>query len=125
MVKKMSSDKTLEDIEESLKPKSKPQTTPQPMPLVAFDFSEISSQLKQLVAEKNRSNDMLQMFTQIDFDVKALVAKTDSNLKESRQILSRVDARLKVVDSLEAKWNLLLERVSGVLNELERVLRQM
>ena len=124
-MKKMSSDKTLEDIEESLKPKSKPQTTPQPMPLVAFDFSEISSQLKQLVAEKNRSNDMLQMFTQIDFDVKALVAKTDSNLKESRQILSRVDARLKVVDSLEAKWNLLLERVSGVLNELERVLRQM
>jgi hypothetical protein len=131
MVKKMSEKQTLEDISRSLTPKidgvkeHSPNRAPTPMPIVAFDFSKISRQLQQLIDENKRKNNLLQTFTQIDFDVKTLVDQSNVNLKKMEQISSQVDARLKVVDTLEAKWNLLMQRVSSVLDELERVLRQM
>jgi len=89
-----------------------------------FDFSEINQNLKTLVAEKQRVNDMLTTFTQIDLDVKILVDKTESNLKQTAEMKAYMVQRLKALDSLEAKWTLLIERVGSVMDELERVLKQ-
>jgi len=94
------------------------------VPIVAFDFSEINTSLKELVMEKQRVNDMLAIFTQIDLDIKILADKTESNLKQTADIKNYVVQRLKAFDSLEAKWNLLIQRVDGVLQLLERELNR-
>ena len=94
------------------------------VPIVAFDFSEINTSLKKLVMEKQRVNDMLAIFTQIDLDIKILADKTESNLKQTADIKNYVVQRLKAFDSLEAKWNLLIQRVDGVLQLLERELNR-
>jgi len=94
------------------------------VPIVAFDFSEINTSLKELVMEKQRVNDMLAIFTQIDLDIKILADKTESNLKQTADIKNYVVQRLKAFDSLEAKWNLLIQRVDSVLQTLERELNR-
>lgn len=94
------------------------------IPIVAFDFSEINANLKALVAEKQRVNDMIATFTQIDLDIKILADKTESNLKQTADIKNYLVQRLRALDSLEAKWNLLISRVDGVLQGLERELNR-
>ena len=94
------------------------------VPIVAFDFSEINTSLKALVMEKQRVDDMLAIFTQIDLDIKILADKTESNLKQTADIKNYVVQRLKAFDSLEAKWNLLIQRVDSVLQTLERELNR-
>lgn len=120
----MNEKQTLENISQSLKPNVTGEPS-QPTPIVAFDFSEISRQLKQLLDENKRKNDMLETFSRIDLDITALSDQSSRNLKKIGEISRQLDARLKALDSQEAKWNLIIQRVNSVLDELERVLRQM
>lgn len=97
----------------------------------ATDLAQALMQIPKLVSaldaftlEKQREVDSLATFTAIDLDVKSLTAKTDVNLKQTADLKAYVVQRLKAVDSLEAKWNLLISRVDGVLQALERELNR-
>ena len=127
----MNVDKTLSELRKSLEPKPvghapKLQThSTVDIAQALLKLPNLADSLEKLIAEKRHETDLLTAFTRIDFDVKTLADKTDQNLREIAEVKVYVVQRLKAMDSLEAKWSLLIERVSDVCYELERVLKRM
>ena len=123
----------LEDIQKSLEAKPvEAVDTPSPKPASTPDFlgvlqllPEIDASLKEFLAEQKRGNDYILILTQIDGDIKTLAGKVEADLTETLAIRGQVANRLKQMDSLEAKWSLLIQRVDSVLSELERTLKHL
>ena len=124
---------TIREIEKSLeKPKAPQPTDAGAKPAEPVDLAQALLKLPELIATLDKladaqksEADLLGTFTQIDMDVQKLTAKADVALTEIHKVKGQLDARLKTVDSLEAKWQLLINRVGNVLDELERVLKHL
>lgn len=63
--------------------------------------------------------------TQLAVDMKSLTTKTNANLKKIDSVQAGLTERINRFDLLEAKYSRMITRVNSVLEELERVLRQM
>jgi hypothetical protein len=123
----------LNGISDSLKPKAhtKPEVKTQ-KPTVAADLTsallklpEIAQSLSELETERRREVDLLGAFERIDLDVKATLGKVDSSLKQINSVVSLVQSSQTRLNLMEAKQARMIERVDGVLSELERFLKQL
>lgn len=63
--------------------------------------------------------------TQLAVDMKSLTAGLNANLKKIDSVQSGLQERINRFDLLEAKYSRMITRVNSVLDELERVLKQM
>lgn len=63
--------------------------------------------------------------TQLAADMKSLTAGLNANLKRIDSVQAGLQERINRFDLLEAKYSRMITRVNGVLEELERVLKQM
>ena len=130
MVKKMG---VLEDIQKSLDEKpEKPVATPPFKKDSTVDLAQallklpkLLAALDVLVAEQKRENDWRSSFTDFQCEIEKLSVKVDCNLKQTGDIQKRLQRRLDSFDVLEAQWQRLVNRVSAVLDDLERVLKRM
>ncbi|MDH5786982.1 MAG: hypothetical protein OEZ40_01640 [Candidatus Bathyarchaeota archaeon] len=92
-----------------------------------FTLFRMCDEILVYIDKQQRDQTLLDSFAS---DVKSLTARLDLNLKKidgvqaelREQIQKQVSSRL---DVFEAKQRLMIKRVDGVLQELERVLRQM
>ena len=123
----------LEDIQKSLDEKpEKPVATPPFKKDSTVDLAQallklpkLLAALDVLVAEQKCENDWRSSFTDFQCEIEKLSVKVDCNLKQTGDIQKRLQRRLDSFDVLEAQWQRLVNRVSAVLDDLERVLKRM
>ena len=63
--------------------------------------------------------------TQLAVDMESLTTGLNVNLKKIDSVQAGLQERINRFDLLEAKYSRMITRVNGVLEELERVLKQM
>ena len=119
---------TLETLRESLKPK--PQQVPAaPQKSVTLTdallkIPELTELLKQVIAIKQKETNIVNDLTKIDFSIQTLVNQSNRNLKQIDSVNDAINSRIVQFNLLEAKYNRMIEHVSDVLTEIERVLKQ-
>jgi len=86
---------------------------------------EVVEKLDLLLQERKLQTDALTIISDLELNVKILVDKADMSMKQTMEIRDYMVRRLKALDSLEARWSLLIERVAASLDELNRVLKNM
>jgi hypothetical protein len=128
----MSVDAALLKIEETLKPKSPSAEAQEPKPRSHVDLAdallalpEISKALETLVAERKRENNITDIITGFDLTMQRVAEQSETNLQKIDAATSLLQKRIDQFNKTEAQYQHLIERVSDVLDELERVLKKM
>jgi len=78
----------------------------------------------EILAYIDRNPQEHKVLESVASDMKSLNSKVSSNLKKIDSVQNGLSERIKRFDLLEAKYSRMITRVNGVLDELERVLRQ-
>lgn len=133
-MKNMNADATLKEISESLKPRKK---------LARYDASKVKTFILQkavpalfeglnicddVVAYLDREpgeRELMVKFDSVAVDIKRLASKFDVNLKKIEGVQQGLQKRINRFDLLEAKYKRMIDNVNSVLEELERVLKQL
>lgn len=136
----MNAEQTLAEMEESLKPKPVPPKPPKKTAVdvekallqlpqiskrltkVAKDLPKIGAVLNRIEADRKNELGLIEKF---DFDLQSLVVKTDQNLKQIGGVGRQLEEKLRSLEVLEAKYRGMIDRVNGVLDTLERKLKQL
>ena len=131
----MDTDQTLQEIQESLQPKPQPKPKAKPTtgkPAAAVDLTQallklplMLTELQKLTFEKQREADAVVALQNLELTVQKLLVATETNLKLAASVDARLKRRVDSLDVVEAKWQLVITRVSNMLDELERVLKQL
>jgi hypothetical protein len=123
----------LKDIQDSLdtKPAEPAEVAPFKKAASSTDFAdamlklpEVLTALKALTDEQHRQNDYVAIITGLDASIQQFSVQSKMNLDAIKQVEKQVEARLKFLDSSEAKHARLIERVNNILDSLEKVLKQ-
>ena len=121
--------KALDSIEESLICSNETPTKKQDLTLdlaaTLLKLPEISESLKQLLQHKESELSTLDSIQNLGFELEKLSIKTDQNLKLTETIENRIDRKLRGLDAFEAKYSVLLGKISAVLTQLEQSLNSM
>jgi len=132
---KMTVEEELSRIQESLKPK--PHVRRIPVEAKSADAKAVDVttallklplilvELSKLTREKQREVDAVEMLQDLELTVQKQLGAVEANLKATQIVDARLKRRVDSLDVVEAKWNLVIGRVNSVLDELERVLKQL
>ena len=86
---------------------------------------EVSRRLNCLLQEQQRQTDAVEVLTKLEFDVKQSLAASKSNLAATKALSGVVQERLRFIDATDAKFQRLIARVNAVLDDLDRVLKNL
>ena len=125
--------KALDSIEESLICSNETPTKKQESAIdLTIDLTEtllklpeIAERLNQLSQQKASELSTLDSIQNLSFELEKLSIKTDQNLKLTETIENRLDRKLRGLDAFEAKYSVMLGKVTSVLGQIEQVINSM
>ena len=105
------------------KPVAQPKNTSVQLTDALLCLPDIMEQLKNLAVENRRENDVTQIVTQLDYDLKLVASQTHDNLTLLKELEQKLTSRLNYLDLFEAKIDNMVTRVTRVLDVLENELK--
>jgi len=121
--------KALDSIEESLicsnETPTKKQESAIDLTEALLKLPEIAERLNQLSQQKALELSTLDSIQNLGFELEKLSIKTDQNLKLTETIENRLDRKLRGLDAFEAKYSVMLGKVTSVLGQIEQVINSM